>query len=292
MKQATKTVGLLILLLILTGCLQVNTLVKIKPDGSGTIEETFLISKEFVQLIKEMTEQMMSGLAEPEGDQSAQKSTEKQTETFFDIFDENKLKKEAIKKGEGVTYTSGKKVITDKFEGYKAIYSFTNINKLKINQNPSESIPSDPSGNDNESKKKKELVTFHLKKGNPSTLMVRLPAGKGDDKPISSEEPETVKTDNQQSEMMMTQMKKMFEGMKITMAIEIQGSIVETNATHRKDSRITMMELDFGKLLQMPEKLKQFGQLKPESLEDAKQLMKNLPGIKVELNKEITIKFK
>jgi hypothetical protein len=272
--------------------LQVNTLIKVKPDGSGTIEETFLISKEFVQLIKEMTEQMVTGLTEQGGNQSAQKSTKKQAEEFFDIFDENKLKKEAIKKGEGVTYVSGKKVTTDKFEGYKAIYAFTDINKLKLNQNPSESIPSDPSGNNNGSEKKKEFVTFHLTKGHPSTLIVRLPADKGDDKSMPSEETETVQTDNQQSEMMMAQIEKIFEGMKITMAIEIQGSIVETNATHREGSRITMMELDFGKLLQMPEKLKQFGQLKPESLEDAKKLMKNLPGIKVELNKEVTIKFK
>jgi hypothetical protein len=42
----------------------------------------------------------------------------------------------------------------------------------------------------------------------------------------------------------------------------------------------------------MPEKLLQFSQLEPETLEDAKKFMKDLPGIKVEMNKEVMIKFK
>jgi hypothetical protein len=76
------------------------------------------------------------------------------------------------------------------------------------------------------------------------------------------------------------------------MAIEVEGVVVQTNATHREGSRITMMELDFGKLLEMPEKLLQFSQLEPETLEDAKKFMKDLPGIKAEMNKEVMIKFK
>lgn len=86
MKQVIKAGGGVLLLLSLVDCLQINTLIKVKPDGSGTIEETFLISKEFVQLIKEMTEQMVTGLTEQGGNQSAQKSTKKQAEEFFDKF--------------------------------------------------------------------------------------------------------------------------------------------------------------------------------------------------------------
>ena len=90
----------------------------------------------------------------------------------------------------------------------------------------------------------------------------------------------------------MRQMKKMFEGMKVTIAIDVQGAIVQTNATHREGPRVTLMELDFGKLLEMPEHLKKFSQSMPETMEDAKNLMKDLPGIKLDLNEEVTIKFK
>jgi hypothetical protein len=211
----------------------------------------------------------------------------------FDLFDEAKLKREAGTKGEGVTYVSGKKIATDTFEGYKAIYAFADINKLKLNQNPSDSVPSGPSGSDSENKE--EHVTFHFTKGGPATLIVKLPEEKPvkkDDAAESAEAPKPSPVEKQQSEMMLAQMKQMFKGMKIAMAIEVEGAVVQTNATHREGSRITMMELDFGKLLEMPEKLLQFSQLEPETLEDAKKFMKDLPGIKVEMNKEVMIKFK
>ena len=91
--------------------------------------------------------------------------------------------------------------------------------------------------------------------------------------------------------MAMAQMKEMFNGMKITMDIELIGDVVETNATYQSGSRITMMELDFDKLLENPDKLEQMSQLQPETLEETKKLMKDLPGMKVEMNREIEIKF-
>jgi len=36
--------------LSLAGCLQVDTLIKVKPDGSGTIEETFMMRKDIVEM--------------------------------------------------------------------------------------------------------------------------------------------------------------------------------------------------------------------------------------------------
>jgi hypothetical protein len=42
----------------------------------------------------------------------------------------------------------------------------------------------------------------------------------------------------------------------------------------------------------MPEKLMEFSQLEPDSVEDAKAFMKDIPGFKVDMNKELTIKFK
>ena len=280
------------MLLGLVGCLQVDTLIKVKPDGSGSIEETFMMSKEVVQLMQEMAGQMMGGLAVPETGQPSKQPEKQQTKQSFDIFDEAKLKQEANAKGEGITYVSGEKISTDTFEGYKAVYAFADINQLKLNQNPSSSVPSGPSGSSSEDKE--EYVTFAFTKGRPATLIVRLSDETSDEKHDvvkPADAPKPSPADNQQSEVMLAQMKKMFKDMKIAMAIEVQGAVVQTNATHREGSRITMMELDFGKLLQMPEKLVQFSQMQPETLEDAKKFMKDLPGIKAEMNKEVTIKF-
>lgn len=297
MKRIIKAVWIMSILLGISGCLQVNTVIKLKPDGSGTIEETALMSKSFIQQMKAMMEamtaqmeQMMEQTEQKEG-QTAHKQKGNEAEKMFDIFDEDKLANKAGNIGEGVTYVSGEKITNDKFEGYKAIYKFTDINKLKINQNPSENIPSGISGKSKESDNKMEFVTFRFTKGTPSTLIIRQPVDKSKSNPVpSSENHETTQTDDLESEMMMEQMKMMFEDMKITMAIDVQGDIVKTNASHREGSKITLMELDFGKLLEMPENLKKFTQT--ETIEDAKILMKDLPGIKVDLNEEVMVKFK
>lgn len=292
-RQVMKAGGIGLILFGLVGCLQADTLIKVKPDGSGTIEETFMMSKEVVGLMTGMMEQMTEGMAEPGEEPPAEQPEQKQVKDAFKLFDEAKLKQEAGAKGEGVTYVSGKAISTDTFEGYSAVFAFADINKLTLNQNPSDSVPSDPSANGSE--KKEEYVTFHFTKGAPATLMVKLPEEKPvkkDDAAKSAETPEPSAAEQQEAEMMLAQMKTMFKGMKIAMAIEVQGAVVQTNATHREGSRITLMELDFGKLLEMPEKLTQFSQLQPETLEDAKKFMKDLPGIKAEMNKEVTIKFK
>lgn len=294
-----------IFLLALTGCIQVDTLIKVKPDGSGVIEETFLMNKAFVQQMKAMMEEMaeqMGQQAEQQADQQMperkkegepreKKESQKKSESF-DIFNEKELRDRASKLGEGVTYLSGSKVVTDDYEGYKAIYAFKDIQKIRINQNPGEKVPSGPQQGGPDAKTKKEYITFIYTKGKPAELLIKLPADKPKEKSEDVPEDQTsAPTDDQQAEAMMSQMKGIFEGMKIAVAVEVEGTIVETNATYREGPRVTLMELDFGKLIEMAEHFKKFSLAHPETLEETKQFMKDIPGIKVELNEEVRITF-
>ncbi len=288
---------ILIFLSSLTGCIQVDTLIKVKPDGSGVIEETFLMNKAFVQQMKAMVEEMGKQMeeqvkeGEKEGETHQLQESQKKPGPF-DIFDEKKLKERAGELGEGVTYLSGSKIVTDDHEGYKAIYTFKDIQKIRINQNPGEKVPSGPQEGGPDAKGKKEYITFIHKKGKPAELLIKLPADKPKEKSEDVPEEQTsAPTDDQQAEAMMAQMKQIFEGMRIAVAVEVEGTILETNATHREGSRITLMELDFGKLIEMAEKFKQFSLAQPETLEETKQFMKDIPGIKVDLNDEIKITF-
>ena len=51
MKQVLKFSVLAILAVILIGCIETTTLIRLNRDGSGTIEETVIISTVFTQLI-------------------------------------------------------------------------------------------------------------------------------------------------------------------------------------------------------------------------------------------------
>ncbi|MBW1744518.1 MAG: hypothetical protein JRJ47_13985 [Deltaproteobacteria bacterium] len=265
-RQVMKAGGIVLMLLSLVGCLQVDSVIKVKSDGSGTIEETVMMSKEMVQMMNGMMQQMMEGMTEgmeeTGKEPSAKQPEQKQAMESFNLFDEAKLKQEAGDMGEGVTYVTGKAISTDTFEGYNVVYAFVDINKLKFNQNPSDNVPSDPSQSGSE--EEEEYITFHFTKGKPATLSVKLPEEdreKKDDAAKPAETPEQSAAEQEQAAMVLAQMKSMFKGMKIVMAIEVEGAVVETNATHVDGSRITLF-------------------------------MKDLPGIKAEMNKEVTIRFK
>ena len=54
---------------------------------------------------------------------------------------------------------------------------------------------------------------------------------------------------------------------------------------------MTLMELDFNKLLANPEKFKKLAQENPKTLQETKALMKGIDGVKVETAPEVKIKF-
>ncbi len=261
----------------LTGCLQIEKIVKLKADGSGTVEETMVMGKEVVAQMQ----QMAAGFGDFGG-----KKDEKPAGKGFELMDEKKLKDAAAKMGEGVTFVSAKKIENDKGSGFVATYAFTDINTLKLDQNPSDSMPSaggmkagpGPGGN------KKEPVTFKFAKGSPAELVVKMP---------QPEMKAPAKPEQQAGmEDMATQMmKQMFKDMKITIAVEVAGAIKETNAEYKDGSRVTLMEMDFNKLLADPEKFKKMAKENPKTLQEAKALMKGIDGVKVETAPEVKIKF-
>ena len=59
MRQLLKAIGVVLLAASMTACINVSTVVKVNPDGSGFIEETVLISR----VVLEQFSGMMQGMA-------------------------------------------------------------------------------------------------------------------------------------------------------------------------------------------------------------------------------------
>lgn len=266
-----------IILFSFTGCIQSEIVIKLKKNGSGTIEETVLLGN----AVHEMIDGMMSSFG---GDSASGKKDD------FALLDQKKLKKAASEMGEGVRLVSAEEYATDSAKGYKAVYSFKDINKVKINQNPGDNVPSKPG---EKKSTKPEFLSFVFKKGDVATLKILHPEPK--EKKVSQEK-DTSESGADKSfaadEKAVEVVKQMFEGMRIAISIDLEGTIVETNATHVHDATITIMEMDFARLLDAPEKLAQFAKVNPGSVEDAKKLIKDIPGMKVDMNDEIVVKFK
>lgn len=259
----------------LTACLQQEKVIKLKTDGSGTIEETLVMSTSVIAQMKQMADGF-GALAKGKSDAAAP----------FSILDEKKLREAADKMGDGVTFVSAKPVTTANGEGYAAVYAFTDINKLKIDQNPGENLPGGNTGALKINKGKKDPIKFAFTKGSPAVLVVKMPVPKAEDLP--KERPQQPPAGAEMAAMMMQQM---FKDMKISLALEVAGRIVQTNAEYQDGARVTLVEMDFNKVLANPEKFKALTQAQPKTIEEVKALVKGVDGIKAEVQPEVTVKF-
>ncbi|MEW5976865.1 MAG: hypothetical protein AB1898_13760 [Acidobacteriota bacterium] len=275
---------LLVASLSLNGCISFDTVVKVNPDGSGQVVQTTLMSKVMVQQLSTMLQAMTEQL-------SADSSGSKAPPEFFG---EEEARRRAAQMGEGVTYLSSRKVQTDRFEGIEAVYAFQDINRLQI-----DSRPSSPLGEGSDIKFgpsiRKSSTAFKLSQldnGN-SLLTVRL-QGANDNvphAPTQSSPPNSAKPETQASPEQVEQFKKLIEGLRLSLAVEVLGTLVKTNSTYVEGSRVTLMEMEFAELLSNEPKLKEMASFKTQSLEDAKRLLAGLKGFKVSLDPEIRIEF-
>ncbi|MBU5636489.1 hypothetical protein KOM00_07040 [Geomonas sp. Red69] len=292
-----------VMLFLLTGCFQVSTVVRVNPDGSGTVEETMLLSKKVLAKLDEA----MRGLGGGAGKSNP-----------FDVFQPDALRKQAQAMGKGVTYHSGKSVETPEYKGYQATYNFRDINALKLPHRKNSGFGAGGAG----SEPGTPFVSFHFKKGATSTLTMVFAKSQNSaivhaaPSPAQSEKvtvvaenppevftpplqtasdvedaPEIYSPPGQPDEKT-RELVEMFMGMKFSLAVEVNGTILSTDATHRDGNRLTVFEMDMARLGSTePSDLEKLRQMRFESLDEIREAVKAIPGIKLELKDEMTVVF-
>ncbi len=256
----------------LSGCIEVQTLVNVNKDGSGTLEEKVLFSKEMIEMFSSFN--------------FADSTAVKDSAAHSPFYNVKELKSEAKNKGEGVRYISSKEIKEDGREGYVAVYGFKNINKIKVSESP-ESKASLGSLQKDENKKK-EYLTFNFKPGTQPEIKISMPKGKFE-KPES--ETEVNKDTSSTGQAFAKEFLGMMKDFKFSLAVNVKGKIVNTNATYVDGSRVTLFDVEFGKLLENKDKMDELNNLKDYNLEKMKELLKGMPGVKIELNNPVTVKF-
>jgi len=267
------TIGMFILL-FLSGCFQIERVINVNKDGSGTIEETVLMSQEFINQMKQMASGFGGGKVEESKDESA----------YHDV---ESLQKEASKMGEGVKYVSSKAMEKDGKLGYFVIFSFEDITKIKIDENPADNMMSSSGMGED-----KEDMYFKFKKGKTAELTIIF--SQEDDEEENEEiEYEDEPDDNAAvSDQDLQMMKAMYAGMKISVKVIVDGKIVDTNATFKNGNVVTLTEMDFDVIMENEKSFQALAGSKDASDEEMKRSMKNFKGFKADMNEEVVIKFK
>ena len=83
----------------------------------------------------------------------------------------------------------------------------------------------------------------------------------------------------------MAMMKMMMRGLFVDVALTVNGRIIKSNAPYVEGSRVTLLQIDFDKLLADDTAL-----LKLQSAKDIKSLA-SVPGLKVVTEPTVTIEF-
>lgn len=270
--RALRLLGVLLATFGLTACLNSTTLVKLKADGSGTVEQTTLMNLAAVKGMMGANAQANTGPMMNKAD----------------------LERTAARMGKGVRLVSTEEIKgANGFEGTKAIFAFDDINQIQISQDPNLS-----GGTDTKTApeaKQDDPVKFKLTKNSSGTSTLTINFA---DRPVAKEaQPATTGTPAEMPDltnpMMLNMVKTMFQGFKINIDLEVLGSIVKTNAEYVSGPKLTLLEMDMGELLQDTDKLKALqGKIGPgASFSEIKPYLKDMKGIKID-GPSISVEFK
>jgi len=295
MKRISGLFVLVILSGMLAGCIETTMLVRVNKDGSGTVEETVKMNKRILEQLEEMKAGFTMG-----GEEGEMEGSTGEDGVDIDMFTEKEVAEKAERMGKGVRLSSYDEISTATHEGYTAHFAFDDINTLRVNQNPESSVPDMSGGEEKESQE--EYMLFAFTPGSPARLVITTPTGKDDETDEEMEEEMDGDEngegddsgdgeDSEDAAGAIEMMKAFFRGMHLVVAVEVDGDIEETNASFVEGSRMTLIDFEFDMLLDNVEALKNFEAAEDMSLTEAKDIMKEIPGIKFDVEEKIYVTF-
>ena len=246
-----------------TACLRSTTTIDLKADGSGTILQETAVSTQALGML-----QGMAGANAQPGDKPPQ------------LFGEEQARKAATTMG--VTFVSGEPIKTGELEGYRARYSFTDISKVSVKMDQgADSLTA--GGGDT----RKPPFAFGFNRAPAaSTLTIQMPEqtpGSAGGMPLPGAA--TSDADKAQAAQALTMMKMMMRGLYVDVALNVDGRVIKTNAPYVEGSRVTLMQIDFDKLIADDAAMQ-----KLLTIKDVKGLAA-IPGLKIVSDPKITVEF-
>ncbi len=237
-----------------------TTVMKVKGDGSGTIEHRMLFTKQALAQLKQFA--ALGG-----GSQGVDPTSEQQARDM------------AAALGPGVTYVSSSPISTPAGEGRDSVYAFANVSQLRV-----AATPPPPGGGSIQIgglSTTGDTITFSFGReaGGNASLRINVP--------------ETSLLDalstTAAAPQQMTMIKSLLAGARVLLAVEPDGPLVRTNSAFVDGPRVTVLEVDLDEVLRDETVVARLQAAKTP--DDLRAAIKDVPGLKLTLEKEITIEF-
>jgi hypothetical protein len=266
---ALRVIVLAGLSVVTSGCINSASLIRVKPDGSGTIEQTLLVNMAAIK-------GLMAGMGAAAGKQAAGA-----------VLNDADFKRAGERMG--VRPVSLTPVKEGAFEGQKAVYAFDDINKVRVDQDPQ--MSGSTAGKFATAAGSRNPIRFALaRKGNSSVLTITVDEDVTKEATTQAQQAPSLDTIDP---AMMQMIRTMFDGFRIGIDLEVDGKIVKTNADYVDGSRITLLEVDMASVLADQERLRGLqSKIKPgASLSELRPYLKDIKGVKVN-HPSLTIEYR
>lgn len=244
-----------------SGCFQFSTVLTLKADGSGTIDQRLLFTQAAAAQLAQLASLGGGG-------------------RDFDPLSEKQAREAATTMGQGVTYVSSTAIDTSEGVGRDIKYAFTNISQLSLNQSPPppSGMPVAP-----RSANSSDRVAFKLTRLADGHALLKivvppLPAVGGGASPFP----------NSPSADQIAMLKPMLAGARLSIVIEPAGRLVRTSSPYVTGQRVTLVDVDVDSLLDDDILQRLQAARTPD---ETTTILKSVPGLKVNLGPEITIEF-
>ena len=245
-----------LLLVFVTGCMDVTMDIKVNKDGSGVLTQRVFMGGAMLG---------MMGAMGDGGDTS--------------LYKVDDLKAAAEKMGDGVTFASVVDVTNKKGDkGFRASYNFPDITALNLQ-----------SSDDTGMGQMMEGMSFEFEGGETAKLTINMPGaaegGSASDEGGGAE---------QMGAEQMAQMQQMFDGMRFWIRVRVDGTIAETNAQYvnKRKTGVTLMKMDIGEMVknvELMKKLEDSGNSSPAAI---KKVFGDVDFLRVEDQEKVEISFK
>ncbi len=247
----------LILLLGLTSaaCFQIDTLVRLKADGSGTLEERIFFTNAALEQMKQLGALGGNGAGN------------------FDPLSEDNARAMASQLGAGVTYVSSTPIATADGQGRAIVFAFQDIREMQLTQQPP--------GADALAGGAGYGFTLTRQPNADALLTIHMPPSSG----LPGAGPGATLPPPEQLALI----KQMLAGAHIGVAIEPAGTLVKTNSPYVDGNRVTLVDLDLDRLFADDTTIAKL-QAAPDSAA-AQAVLAAVPGIKIVTTPDVSIEF-
>jgi hypothetical protein len=247
----------------LAGCFQSSTVIHVRADGSGTIEQRTLLTDTARDQLRTLA--ILGG-----GNADS-----------TDMTSEAQAKALAASIGPGVTYVSSTPITVGKSEGRDTLYAFTDVAQLRVSEQPNlpggVKLPAAVGGD-------APPISFALERRPDGTLLLRIivprpaifPTG-----PNGETQPPTLEQ--------ITMVKQLLAGARLTVAIEPDGRLVQTSSPFVDGNRVTLIDIDIDRAAADPDLATKLQSARTQA--ETKAAINGIPGLKITLDPEITIEF-